>query len=78
MKCREALPDSFLNLRLSPIRMLRNTREEIIADTEYLLNRVGSLDRVGICCINMDYGTPEENLFAVCQVVEKYRKLSGK
>jgi hypothetical protein len=62
MKCREALPDSFLNLRLSPIRMLRNTREEIIADTEYLLNRVGIFRSRWNLLFNMDYGTTEENL----------------
>ena len=73
-KVREALPDTFLNLRLSPIRMLQNSPAEIAADTEMLLQATGPLDKTGICCINMDFGTPDENLFAMYEVVEKYRQ----
>lgn len=71
--CRRAFPDAFLNLRLSPVRMLKCTPEEVAADTEALLSAAGPLDRVGVCCINMDYGTPDENIFAMYSVVEKYR-----
>ncbi|NOZ72160.1 MAG: hypothetical protein GXP38_09645 [Chloroflexi bacterium] len=71
---RQALPDAFLNLRLSPVRMLQATPQEIAADTENLLQMAGPLEQVGICCINMDYGTPDENLFAMVEVVERYRR----
>jgi len=70
---REALPGVFLNLRLSPIRMLHATPAEIASDTEYLLQAAGPLENVGVCCINMDYGTPDENIFAMAEVVERYR-----
>ena len=70
---REALPDTFLNLRLNPVRMLQATADEIAADTEGLLGAVGSLENVGVCCINMDYGTPDENIFAMYQVVQRFR-----
>ena len=43
--CRAALPDAFLNLRLSPIRMLRATPAEIAEDTERLLQAAGPLER---------------------------------
>ena len=72
--CRAALPDAFLNLRLSPIRMLQCTPAEMAADAERLLRAAGPLDQVGLCCINMDYGTPDDNLFAVNEVVERYRR----
>jgi uroporphyrinogen-III decarboxylase len=72
--CRHFLPEAFLNLRLSPIRMLRDTPQEIAADTEMLLLASQPLDNVGICCINMDYGTPDENLFAMFEVVERFRR----
>jgi uroporphyrinogen-III decarboxylase len=72
--CREALPEVFFNLRLSPVRMLTCTPKEITADTESLLRAAGPLELAGVCCINMDYGTPDENLFAMYQVVEKYRQ----
>lgn len=71
--CREALPDAFFNLRLSPMRMLNCTPEEIAADTEALLKAAGPLEQVGVCCINMDYGTPDDNIFAMAEVVERYR-----
>lgn len=74
---RQALPDVFLNLRLSPVRMLQATPHEIAADTENLLDAAGPLENVGVCCINMDYGTPDENIFAMFEVVEKYRKYGG-
>ena len=70
---RGALPDTFLNLRLNPVRMLQATPQEIAADTEGLLDAVGSLENVGVCCINMDYGTPDENIFAMYEVVKQFR-----
>ena len=70
----QALPQTFLNLRLSPIRMLQCTPQEIAQDTEQLLNAAGALERVGICCINMDDGTPDDNIFAMLDVVQRYRR----
>lgn len=72
--CRAALPDTFLNLRLSPIRMLQATPAEMAADVDALLRAAGPLDKVGVCCINMDYGTPEENIAAVYDVIQHYRR----
>ncbi len=71
---RQALPEAFLNLRLSPIRMLQATPQEIALDTEHLLRAVGPLEAAGICCINMDYGTPDDNIFAMAEVVERFRR----
>jgi hypothetical protein len=71
--CRRSLPEAFLNLRLSPVRMLQCTPAEIAGDAENLLRAAGPLDNVGLCCINMDYGTPDDNLFAVGEVIARYR-----
>lgn len=71
--CRQILPHAFFNLRLSPLRMLTCTPQEIAADTESLLLAAGPLEQAGVCCINMDYGTPDKNIFAMAEVVEKYR-----
>jgi len=79
-ECRKALPNAFLNLRLNPVRMLQCAPEEIAQDTENLLNAAasaGSLEKVGLCCINMDYGTPDENIFAMFEVVARYRRLGA-
>ncbi len=70
---RKALPETFLNLRLNPVRMLQTTPQEIAADTEELLRAAGALENVGVCCINMDFGTPDENIFAMYEVVERFR-----
>ena len=75
---RQALPNVFLNLRLDPVRMLQATPQEIASDTQNLLQTAGPLENAGICCINMDYGTPDENIFAMFEVVEKYRNKEAK
>ena len=72
-----ALPETLLNLRLSPMRMLRCTPQEIALDTETLLQAVGAPERCGVCCINMDYGTPDDNIFAMFEVVERFRRAGG-
>jgi uroporphyrinogen-III decarboxylase len=76
-RVREQLPDAFLNLRLNPVRMLQGSPQEIAQDTEYLLRSAGILENIGVCCINMDYGTPDENIFAMFEVIEKYRKFGA-
>lgn len=62
-RCRSAFPDSFLNLRLSPVRMLRSSPVEVRDDAVRLLSAAGG--NAGLCCINMDYGTPDENVRAM-------------
>jgi uroporphyrinogen-III decarboxylase len=73
-RCRSLLPDAFLNLRLSPVRMLTCSPGEIAEDTDRLLRAAQPLERVGICCINMDAGTPDDNIFAMFEVIERYRR----
>jgi uroporphyrinogen-III decarboxylase len=72
--CRAALPDAFLNLRLNPVRMLQGTPQEIAEDTDKLLAAAGPLEQAGVCCINMDHGTPDDNIFAMFEVVQRYRR----
>jgi len=72
--CREALPDAFLTLRLSPVRMLQCTPQEIADDTEKLLRAATPLEQAGVCCINMDHGTSDDNIFAMFEVVQRYRR----
>jgi hypothetical protein len=67
-ECSAALPETFLNLRMSPVRMLQQRAAEIRADAQGLLAASGRTRNVGLCCINMDYGTPEENVLAMLDV----------
>ncbi|MBN1995445.1 MAG: hypothetical protein JW953_22345 [Anaerolineae bacterium] len=76
-RCREALPDVFFNLRLNPVRMLQCSPQEIANDTEKLLMAAGPLAQAGVCCINMDDGTPDENIFAMMEIVQRYRRFGA-
>lgn len=76
-RCREALPDAFFSLRLNPVRMLQCTPQEIADDTGKLLLSAGPLAQAGLCCINMDYGTPDDNIWAMFEVVQRYRRYGG-
>jgi hypothetical protein len=64
-RCSADLPDAFLNLRLNPVRLLGCTAEEARGDALALLRAAGRTSHVGLCCINMDYGTPDENVRAI-------------
>ncbi|MCX6081336.1 MAG: hypothetical protein NTW32_17530 [Chloroflexi bacterium] len=73
-QCRQAWPNAFLNLRLSPVRMLQNSASEIYQDTFGLLQAAGAPQKVGVCCINMDAGTPDENIKEMIRAVSDYSK----
>ncbi|MFC1540879.1 uroporphyrinogen decarboxylase family protein [Candidatus Latescibacterota bacterium] len=71
--CRKMLPDAFFNVRLSPVKIKNCTPAEVESDLVNLLENAGDLTKVGICCINMDYGTPDENVAKIFEVAERYR-----
>ena len=54
--------------------MLTCSPEEMAKDMVNLLLASRPLEKVGVCCINMDAGTPDENVYAVYEVIEKFRK----
>jgi uroporphyrinogen-III decarboxylase len=72
VRCRDAFPETFLNLRLSPVDMLWKKPEEIREITTQLLIAGYYPGKTGVCCINMDYGTPDENVMAMMDTVENY------
>lgn len=72
--CRAALPDAFFSLRLSPVRMATLTARQVAEDTEALLRAAGPLQQAALCCINLDDTTPDENVRAMFQVAERYRR----
>jgi hypothetical protein len=71
-RCSRAFPDAFLNLRLNPVRLLREPAEAIRRDTLDLLQAAGRKERIGVCCINMDYGTPDENVRAMTDAAAEF------
>jgi hypothetical protein len=66
-RCSQALPDAFLNLRLSPVRMQSQSVEQATCDVELVLAAANRTERVGVCCINMDAGTPDANVIALLE-----------
>ncbi len=72
--CREALPDPFFSLRLNPVRMKSESADAIEHDIEKVLQNAGPLNNVGICCINMDFETPDRNILRMFEVAERYRR----
>ncbi|MEW6231888.1 MAG: uroporphyrinogen decarboxylase family protein [Chloroflexota bacterium] len=72
--CRAALPNAIFSLRLSPVRVATLTPTEVMADVENLLRTAGPLERAALCCINMDETTPDANVRAIFEVVERYRR----
>ena len=75
--CREALPDAWFNLRLSPVKLMTCSPQDVKDDVERLLRAAGPLEKASVCCINMDDGTPDENVRAIFEVVERYRGYGG-
>ncbi|MFC1552520.1 uroporphyrinogen decarboxylase family protein [Candidatus Latescibacterota bacterium] len=72
--CRKMIPDAFFNVRLSPVKIKNCTPDEVEDDLKGLLENAGDLSQVGICCINMDHGTPDENVARIFEVAERYRQ----
>ena len=72
--CRNALPDVFFSLRLSPVRLRTQTPDQVRADVAWLLDQAGPLDKLALCCIAMDYGTPDENVRALFEAAELLRR----
>lgn len=64
-RCAAALPGAFLNLRLNPVRMLQCPAAEIRRDIAGLLGAAGRSSNVGLCSMNLDHGTPDENVLAL-------------
>ena len=75
--CRKTIPDAFFNVRLSPVKIKDCTPDEVEADLINLLENAGDLSKVGICCINMDWGTSDVNVMKIFEVAERYRKYGG-
>ena len=59
------------------MKILSCSPKEVKADLEKLLLDAGPLDKVSVCCINMYHGTPDENVIAMYEVVDKYRRFGA-
>jgi hypothetical protein len=63
--CGRLFPGAFLNLRMSPVRMLQGSEDQAYGDALQALTACGRRENVGVCCINMDGDTPDANVKAM-------------
>lgn len=76
--CREILPSAFLNLRYDPVKMRLAQPEEISKDIKRMIQQSIYPEKTGVCCINMGWDVPDNNIRAIVHSVEEYRKQLSK
>jgi hypothetical protein len=71
---REHLPNTFLNLRLDPVGITRQTPEEIRATIFRLVGQSANPWLTGVCCINMDNTVTDAQIAAMFDAVAELRR----
>jgi len=72
LRCR--LPETFLNIRLSPVEIIHQSVQEV---RQAVINRVtasGNPWLTGVCCINMDDRVTDDKVRAIFETVFELRK----
>ena len=75
---REHLPNTFLNIRLSPVELAKQTKEEIQQTIISLVKDSGNPYLTGVCCINIDDSVSEDKIDTIFETVEELRKETPK
>jgi hypothetical protein len=70
-KLRKHLPNTFFNIRLSPVEIARQTGEEIRETIVRLINDSGNPHLTGLCCINMDDKVSDSKIDTIFQTVKE-------
>ncbi len=76
-RLRRHLPNTFLNIRLSPVEIVGQTPEEIRQTVRKLVHDSGNPWLTGVCCINMDHQVSDEQITAIFEEVEQLRSQYG-
>ncbi len=74
---RRHLPNTFLNIRYSPVEIVRQSPEEIRATIRRLVADSANPWLTGVCCINMDQQVADEQVSAIFEEVESLREHYG-
>jgi len=79
-KLRKFLPDTFLNIRLSPVEIISQSTDDIREVIARLVRDSASPYLTGICCINMDDKVGDEKITAIFETVRDLRRdyMAGK
>jgi hypothetical protein len=70
---RKCLPNTFLNIRLSPVEMITQSRAEIREVITRLVQDSGDPYLTGVCCINMDEKVADDKISAIFETVQELR-----
>jgi hypothetical protein len=73
-KLRQALPNTFLNIRLSPVEIVNQSDEEIRQTITRLVLDSGNPYLTGVCCINMDDRVDDGKITAIFETVQQLRR----
>ncbi len=71
---RARLPETFLNIRLSPVEIVDWTAGRIREIVTGLVRAAGGAERTGVCCINMDDRVTDDKIRAIFETVFDLRK----
>lgn len=71
---RAHLPKTFLNIRLSPVELVKQTPDAIRQTIYRLVADAGDPSLTGVCCINLDKTVSDIQVSAVFQAVEELRQ----
>ncbi|MBE7560532.1 hypothetical protein HS125_16950 [bacterium] len=71
---RAHLPQTFLNIRLSPVEMVHKTQDEVRAEIRRLVKDSDNPYLTGVCCINMDDQVPDATITAIFETVAELRR----
>ena len=71
---RKHLPDTFLNIRLSPVDIVKQTANEVRQTVRKLVHDSGNPWLTGVCCVNMDQDVRDEQITAILEEVEMLRE----
>jgi len=73
-RLRKYLPETFFNIRLSPVEIINQSVEEIRNTITRLVQDSGNPWLTGVCCINMDHHVNDEKIMAIFETVENLRE----
>jgi hypothetical protein len=71
---RQYLPRTFFNIRLSPVEIVHQTRDEIRNTITRLVKDSGNPYLTGVCCINMDDTVTDNKIDTIFETVNELKK----
>ncbi len=71
---RQHLPETFLNIRLSPVDIIDQSAEQIESDITRLVQESDNPWLTGVCCINMDHHVTDDKVTTILETAGALRK----